>query len=194
MDAQRVDGSTGAFTQQVPLDLPLGRSGLQPVLSLDYNSQRTEDGIVGYGWTISIPYIERLNKTGTDNLYGTTPYFTSSIVGELAPEATIESTATSSPTVMDTLDLTTLGCNFCSSDSFSYTVPSGGQNKLLVVLLAQGTTVTPFASLNGDSLATFKRFSINENGSYFYYLHCRMPPRPTRLMSSPREAIQSQSV
>ena len=30
---------------------------------------------VGYGWSLSIPYIQRLNKTGTQNLYnGATPY------------------------------------------------------------------------------------------------------------------------
>jgi hypothetical protein len=62
---QKVDGSTGAFTQQIPLDIPPGRNGLQPDVTLDYNSQRTKDSIVGYGWNLSIPYIERLNKTGS---------------------------------------------------------------------------------------------------------------------------------
>ena len=34
----KIDGSTGAFTQRVPLDIPPGRNGLQPDVSLDYNS------------------------------------------------------------------------------------------------------------------------------------------------------------
>jgi hypothetical protein len=52
-------------------------------VTLDYNSQRTKDSIVGYGWNLSIPYIERLNKTGSQDMYGIAPHFTSSIDGEL---------------------------------------------------------------------------------------------------------------
>src|SRR5215468_1183323 len=65
----RVDGQSGALTQSLKLDIPPGRNGLQPDLALQYNNQRTEDSIVGYGWTITIPYIQRLNKTGSQNLY-----------------------------------------------------------------------------------------------------------------------------
>src|SRR5262249_19544198 len=50
--ASRVDGQSGAFTQRIPLDIPPGRSGLQPDLALQYNSQNTSDGIVGYGWSL----------------------------------------------------------------------------------------------------------------------------------------------
>src|SRR6516165_6250546 len=57
----KVDGATGAFTQHLQLDIPPGRNGLQPDLSLDYNSQSTKDSTVGYGWSLSIPYIQRLN-------------------------------------------------------------------------------------------------------------------------------------
>ena len=39
----KVDGTTGAFTLSLPLDVPPGRSGLQPDIILDYNSQRTQD-------------------------------------------------------------------------------------------------------------------------------------------------------
>jgi YD repeat-containing protein len=93
----RADTYTGAFTQKIQLDIPPGRNGVQPDLSLQYNSQRTEDGIVGYGWTISIPYIQRLNKTGSQDLYGdygVSQYFTSSIDGELATTSNATSTQT----------------------------------------------------------------------------------------------------
>ena len=63
----RVDGASGAFTQKVQLDIPPGRSGLQPDISLQYNSQQTSDSIVGYGWSLPIPYVQRLNKTGTQD-------------------------------------------------------------------------------------------------------------------------------
>jgi hypothetical protein len=99
-DAPRVDEPTGAFTQRMQLDIPPGRNGLQPDLAFQYNSQNTTDSIVGYGWSLSIPYIERLNKTGSENLYGNTPYFTSSIDGELASEATT-TVPNASPTILD---------------------------------------------------------------------------------------------
>ena len=51
----KVEGSTGAFTQHVSLDIPPVRNGLQPDVSLDYNSQRIKDGIVGYDWALSVP-------------------------------------------------------------------------------------------------------------------------------------------
>jgi hypothetical protein len=82
-----IDQTTGAFVQRVPLDIPPGRNGLTPDLALVYNSQQLDDGIVGYGWSISLPYIERFNKTGIDRLY-TDNYFTSSLGGELATTST----------------------------------------------------------------------------------------------------------
>jgi hypothetical protein len=97
-EAPKVEGSTGAFTQRVPLDIPPGRNGMQPDVALQYNSQNTVDGIVGYGWSLSIPYIERVNKTGTQDLYGSSPYFASSIDGELVASAT-SSTITATPSV-----------------------------------------------------------------------------------------------
>ena len=71
----KVDGTSGALVLSLPIDIPPGRNGLQPDLTLDYNSQNTaQDSIVGYGWTLSIPYIQRLNKTGSQDLYGSNPY------------------------------------------------------------------------------------------------------------------------
>ena len=37
----------------------------------------------GYGWQISIPYVQRLNKTGSENLFSSDDYFYSSLSGEL---------------------------------------------------------------------------------------------------------------
>ena len=89
----KVDGTSGALTQTISLDIPPGRNGLQPDLSLDYNSQDTDqDSEVGYGWSLSIPYVERLNKTGSQNLYSPNAYFTSSFDGELATTTTGTST------------------------------------------------------------------------------------------------------
>ena len=78
----KIDGPTGAFTQRVSIVTPPGRNGIEPNLALEYSSQRTEDSIVGYGWSLSIPYIERLNKIGSQDLYGA-PVFSSTMDGEL---------------------------------------------------------------------------------------------------------------
>ena len=83
------DISSGALTMQYPFEIPPGRNGMQPSLALNYNSQNTKDGIFGYGWDINIPYIERINKDGVDNLYEEN-YFNSSFDGELANTALFE--------------------------------------------------------------------------------------------------------
>ena len=77
------DQSTGSLVYNYPISVPPGRNGVQPDLRLTYNSQKTEEGSVfGSGWSMSIPYIERLNKTGSNNLY-TADTFTSSLDGEM---------------------------------------------------------------------------------------------------------------
>jgi hypothetical protein len=74
------------------------RSGLQPDVSFQYNSQ-TSDSIVGYGWSLPIPYIQRLKTTGSQNLYNdATPYFTSSLDGELALGSTTPTSVTATTT------------------------------------------------------------------------------------------------
>ena len=78
-----IDHSSGACVYDYHISVPPGRNGLQPDLSLSYNSQNNENvNLVGYGWSINIPFIERLNKKGTDQLYAQN-YFSSSLSGEL---------------------------------------------------------------------------------------------------------------
>ena len=79
------DATTGAFTYSFPLTIPPGRNGMQPSLALNYHSQDLRnDNLVGYGWSLSIPSIERIVRKGVDKLYDVTDeYFTSSLSGEL---------------------------------------------------------------------------------------------------------------
>jgi len=77
------DASTGALISTYPLVVPPGRNGLQPDIKLTYNSQHADvNGILGNGWSDNIPYIERINRTGSEKLY-TENFFTSSLSGEL---------------------------------------------------------------------------------------------------------------
>jgi len=83
-----VDQPSGAFVYGHPITVPPGRNGLQPDLRLTYDSQSTDQtSIFGQGWSLSIPSIERLNKTGAENLY-TTNYFSSTMSGDLVAVGT----------------------------------------------------------------------------------------------------------
>ncbi|MCH9808453.1 MAG: FG-GAP-like repeat-containing protein [Alphaproteobacteria bacterium] len=81
---ETVSSFDGSFSYDYPLALPPGRNGMQPDLSLSYSSGRGSDhDQFGYGWSINIPYVQRINKYGVENLYtGTSSYF-SSLSGEL---------------------------------------------------------------------------------------------------------------
>ncbi|MEK9130773.1 MAG: SpvB/TcaC N-terminal domain-containing protein, partial [Patescibacteria group bacterium] len=77
------DLRTGSFVYSYPFTLAPGRNGLQPSLSLNYNSANSDvSSIVGYGWSLSVPSIERVNRYGVDDLYTSTT-FSSSLSGEL---------------------------------------------------------------------------------------------------------------
>ena len=53
----------GAFTYTIPLEVPEGRNGMQPSLSLNYSGS-TRNGMLGAGWSLSgLSRITRCNKT-----------------------------------------------------------------------------------------------------------------------------------
>ncbi|MDD5341209.1 MAG: SpvB/TcaC N-terminal domain-containing protein, partial [Patescibacteria group bacterium] len=77
------DSATGALIYTFPISVPPGRNNLQPDLKLSYNNQsRDNDNWFGFGWSINIPYIERMPKKGVNALYSQN-YFNSSLSGEL---------------------------------------------------------------------------------------------------------------
>lgn len=80
-----VDQNTGALIYSHPLDIPAGRNNLQPDLSLVYNSQNRDLlNFAGYGWSLNIPTITRMTKSGSYQMYGRAE-FISDVGGELAP-------------------------------------------------------------------------------------------------------------
>ena len=89
-----IDQNTGALQYGFPLAVPKGRNGMQPNLTLKYNSSdKEQNSIFGYGWSIDIPYIQRLNKNGFEEMYYNSvngKSFYSSIDGEIkSPSNTI---------------------------------------------------------------------------------------------------------
>ncbi len=77
------DQSTGALIYHYDIVVPPGRNGMQPELKLQYNSQDpVQDSIFGFGWSLDIPSISRINKRGTDALFADN-FFNSSLSGEL---------------------------------------------------------------------------------------------------------------
>jgi len=58
-----VSGNMGQMSYTVPIQLPKGFPGMAPSLALRYSSGAGAD-IVGIGWSMSIPYIERTTYRG----------------------------------------------------------------------------------------------------------------------------------
>jgi hypothetical protein len=83
----KINGNTGAVQYEFNFNFPLGRGPSFSGLNLMYSNQNASDGDeFGYGWKLSLPYIELINKTGIENLYSTSSaqYFSSSLSGELS--------------------------------------------------------------------------------------------------------------
>ena len=82
----RVNHDTGALEYSYPITIPSGRGMVTPNLSLQYNNQTASDmDVFGYGWKISLPYVELINKIGVDTIYepSATKFYSSSLSGEL---------------------------------------------------------------------------------------------------------------
>ena len=78
-----VDNVTGALVYKYNISVPPGRNSMTPDASLVYNSASvSDDSIIGAGWSLSVPSIQKLNKKGSNTLY-TEDYYSSSFDGEL---------------------------------------------------------------------------------------------------------------
>lgn len=77
------DPTNGALIFSYDINLPPGRNDIEPSLDLKYNSNKfSKITETGYGWELDIPYINRINYKGLDNMYNN-EHFYSSISGEL---------------------------------------------------------------------------------------------------------------
>lgn len=58
-----VDPSSGTASISIPIEVPQGRAGIQPNVTLLYNSSGG-NGILGVGWSMELGYIQRSTKKG----------------------------------------------------------------------------------------------------------------------------------
>lgn len=98
-----IDQTTGALVYSYPIETPDGVNGLNPNVKLSYNSQNTKnDSVYGYGWSSNIPYIERVNKHGTEVLYtGAYDDYVSSTFGELVKDTSTHYVPKSASDIVD---------------------------------------------------------------------------------------------
>ncbi|MBI2896563.1 MAG: VCBS repeat-containing protein [Deltaproteobacteria bacterium] len=62
--------SSGTATFSVPVALPPGRRGAQPSLAFSYSSS-SGNGLLGIGWSLSVPFIQRQTDKGLPRYDGT---------------------------------------------------------------------------------------------------------------------------
>ncbi len=87
-DFPKVNTQDGSMQFSYDVKVPQGRGITTPSLTLSYNSNFTaQNSAFGYGWSISIPSIKRMNKQGTTYLYSKN-FFESSFDGELVRVST----------------------------------------------------------------------------------------------------------
>jgi YD repeat-containing protein len=77
------EGSTGDLGYSYDLKLPRGRNGIGANTTLIYSSSNEQNqNVLGYGWTLPMSRISRINKNGVQTMYNE-QFFTSSSYGEL---------------------------------------------------------------------------------------------------------------
>ncbi|MEM9387580.1 MAG: SpvB/TcaC N-terminal domain-containing protein [Pseudomonadota bacterium] len=89
--------STGSAVYSVPLEVPPGRTGTAPELSLSYDSGRG-NGILGIGWSLSSLHVHRQTDKGLPR-YGAGPVPDSFVTGDGAELVRVEGDADSSQQV-----------------------------------------------------------------------------------------------
>ena len=61
----------GSFTRSIGIDVPPGRLGMTPSLSLAYDSSSVAESAVGVGWSLGVPAITRSTRMGFPKVQGT---------------------------------------------------------------------------------------------------------------------------
>ncbi|MBI4698550.1 MAG: hypothetical protein HY758_06465 [Nitrospirae bacterium] len=77
-------GNSGAAVTSIPIEVPPGRKGIQPNISLNYNSNGS-NGWLGVGWSLDMGAIQRSNKRGVNYTANDYVVMASGSTSELVP-------------------------------------------------------------------------------------------------------------
>ena len=88
----RPDAHTGTGNFRVPLPLPPGRGGLQPVLALEYSTGRPNSPF-GLGWSLTLPKVSRRTEKGIPRYRDASDRFVLSGAEELVRVPTTDGSA-----------------------------------------------------------------------------------------------------
>jgi Salmonella virulence plasmid 65kDa B protein/Insecticide toxin TcdB middle/N-terminal region/FG-GAP-like repeat len=162
------DPTTGALTYGYPITVPPGRGGMQPDLKLQYNSQdTTQDSIFGFGWSINIPYITRVNKKGVDKLYSADSsdwFFESSLDGELV----LASSAGTKLTYRSKVEDGSFNSYLFDTSTNAWVVTAKNGTVFLFDLI--GTSSALYSPANSNQVAKwFIDKEVDANGNYITY-------------------------
>ncbi len=162
-----VEPVQGSFSFSIPLVVPPGRLQMTPKLALQYNSQNESNiSPFGYGWSVDIPYIERINRSGVNNLYSDYAFY-STLDGEIASSSQSTSTPISYRSKTDSGSFRAYSLN--ADGSWEVTGPDGLVYKF-------GTTTSSRMYDPGNNTHVF-RWMLDEvrdtNGNYIKYEYYR---------------------
>lgn len=86
--APKTEGNTGTLRYEYGFSLPAGRSSVQPDISLNYSSaDESNQNLAGYGWSLNLPNITRINTNGFESMYAENNFIASQY-GELLQSTT----------------------------------------------------------------------------------------------------------
>jgi len=111
---------TGTFSHTIPIELPEGRQEMTPSLDLLYRSSGGQS-IVGYGWELTIPSIQRSTKNGVPSYDDAEDLFVFNYNGQ---NSELVSVSSSLEVWTDTIEAF---AGMSGSTALAYTAPDGSQ-------------------------------------------------------------------
>jgi RHS repeat-associated protein len=88
----KIEGNTGELKYEYKIQIPEGRNGMKPEISINYSSEDSNNmSALGYGFTLNTPSIQVNNKTGIVNMYLEDNYL-SNLYGELVKSTSTPNT------------------------------------------------------------------------------------------------------
>jgi RHS repeat-associated protein len=138
---------------------------------IDNTASTSAAAMVAYSYDNLNRLLSAVTTSASSSPYSNT--YTYDALGNITQIVSSTSTtviSTSSPAILDTLNLTRHAPGIVTSDSFSYTVPNGGNNKVLMLWLAGYSGTNYSATQNGSPIAITRVQNGNAASEMYGYL------------------------